>query len=146
MQVDKQKALELREQGKSYAEISEELGCSIDWCKRNLKGIKGTKPPKPNNVYEVYVAYSGKGVLYVGSGKQGRHKHCKSGCSTSVELNRLFFGGIDFVVEVVCSNMTKKDSLNLEQSLIIELKPIYNRAAIVVDNTKGSSNARRHLP
>ena len=40
MQVDKQKALELREQGKSYAEISEILGCSIDWCKRNLKGIK----------------------------------------------------------------------------------------------------------
>ena len=37
--IDKQKALELREKGATYAEIAEELGCSVDWCKRNLKGI-----------------------------------------------------------------------------------------------------------
>lgn len=40
MAIDKQKALELREQGKTYQEISTELGCSLDWCKRNLKGTK----------------------------------------------------------------------------------------------------------
>jgi len=38
--IDKQKALALREQGKTYTEISEALGCSLDWCKKNLKGTK----------------------------------------------------------------------------------------------------------
>lgn len=38
--IDKQKALELREQGKTYDEISVELDCSVAWCKKNLKGIK----------------------------------------------------------------------------------------------------------
>lgn len=40
MAIDKQKALELREQGKTYQEVSDELGCSLGWCKANLKGIK----------------------------------------------------------------------------------------------------------
>jgi len=38
--IDKQKALDLRMQGKTYQEIADELGCSLDWCKRNLKGVK----------------------------------------------------------------------------------------------------------
>lgn len=38
--IDKEKAISLRESGKSYKEISEELNRSIDWCKRNLKGTK----------------------------------------------------------------------------------------------------------
>lgn len=42
--VDKIKALKLREEGKTYKEIAEELDCSIDWCKRNLQGhCKHTK-------------------------------------------------------------------------------------------------------
>ena len=38
--IDKQRAIELREQGRSYKEISEALGCSLVWCKKNLKGTK----------------------------------------------------------------------------------------------------------
>lgn len=42
--VDKIKALKLREDGKTYKEIAEELDCSVDWCKRNLQGhCKHTK-------------------------------------------------------------------------------------------------------
>jgi len=37
--IDRQKALELREKGATYAEIALELNCSVDWCKRNLKGV-----------------------------------------------------------------------------------------------------------
>lgn len=46
----KQKAIELREQGLTYPEIVEALGgeVSLDWCKRNLKGIK-----KDNNDVEI---------------------------------------------------------------------------------------------
>jgi len=36
--VDKVKALELRESGLTYQQIADELKCSLDWCKRNLKG------------------------------------------------------------------------------------------------------------
>lgn len=34
---DKELAFKLREQGYSYAEISQESGYSVDWCKKNLK-------------------------------------------------------------------------------------------------------------
>lgn len=37
--VDKVKAEKLRISGKSYSEISKELGCSEVWCKKNLKGV-----------------------------------------------------------------------------------------------------------
>lgn len=37
--VDRVRAEELRLSGKSYIEISKELGCSEIWCKKNLKGV-----------------------------------------------------------------------------------------------------------
>jgi len=37
--IDRTKAKELRELGKTYDEISKELGCSVAWCKLNLKGV-----------------------------------------------------------------------------------------------------------
>ena len=40
---DKEKAKELRKQGKTYQQISEELGCSISWCKANLNGNRVLK-------------------------------------------------------------------------------------------------------
>lgn len=39
-QINLQEATAIRLQGKTYKQISEELGCSIIWCKTNLKGIK----------------------------------------------------------------------------------------------------------
>lgn len=40
LMVNKEEALNLRLEGKTYQQISEILGCSLDWCKRNLKGTK----------------------------------------------------------------------------------------------------------
>lgn len=42
--VDKEKAKTLRQMGLNYQDIANEIGCSLDWCKRNLKGVpKGSK-------------------------------------------------------------------------------------------------------
>lgn len=45
----REKAIELRKQGLTYPEISSTLNgaVSVDWCKRNLKGIKGEKKEDP---------------------------------------------------------------------------------------------------
>lgn len=37
---DIEKAEELRTQGKTYRQISLEMGCSIAWCKKNLANIE----------------------------------------------------------------------------------------------------------
>lgn len=42
--IDKKRGTELREIGLSYKEIANELGCSVQWCKTNLKSVpKNTK-------------------------------------------------------------------------------------------------------
>lgn len=46
-QIDKEKAIELRQSGLSYPEISKTMGCSVDWCKHNLKGIGEQSKDKP---------------------------------------------------------------------------------------------------
>jgi len=43
----KDKAVALRQEGRTYKQITEELDVSIDWCKRNLKGVS-----KPSNTTE----------------------------------------------------------------------------------------------
>lgn len=37
--IDKEKAIELRREGFTYQQIAEDLGCSVQWCKTNLKDI-----------------------------------------------------------------------------------------------------------
>ena len=54
--VDKDKAILLKEQGKTYAEIAAELGCSVDWCKRNLKQVVKNKEGK--EMLEKYILQS----------------------------------------------------------------------------------------
>jgi len=48
----KQKAIDLRKQGLTYAQISSSLdgALSVDWCKRNLKGVKAVD--KQTQLYE----------------------------------------------------------------------------------------------
>ena len=41
--VDLALAIKLREEGLSYKQISAELGCSVDWCKRNLSSTTKNK-------------------------------------------------------------------------------------------------------
>lgn len=47
MDDTKQQAIVLRQQGHTYPEISQALSVSVDWCKRNLKGVKVTKKVDP---------------------------------------------------------------------------------------------------
>jgi hypothetical protein len=37
---DVEKATELRKHGKTYREISLEMGCSVAWCKKNLVNVE----------------------------------------------------------------------------------------------------------
>ena len=50
--IDKTKAIELRKQGKQYAEIVEILGCSLSWCKQNLKDVIVTKDMTNKQLYD----------------------------------------------------------------------------------------------
>lgn len=47
MENIKDKAIQLRKEGHTYPEISQALGVSVDWCKRNLRGINYKKPEDP---------------------------------------------------------------------------------------------------
>ena len=107
--IDKQRVIVLKEAGKTNKEISEILGCSLDWCKKNLRGIKKGKI----QLYWVHIAYSKSGLLYVGSWKHGRHKHCISGKSNNKYLNMALFNNEHIIVEVVADNLSKEDSLVL---------------------------------
>lgn len=48
--VNKQEAIKLRELGLGYKEIAEKLGCSVQWCKVNLKDVQ--KNTKESNLTE----------------------------------------------------------------------------------------------
>jgi len=50
--IDKTKAIELRKQGKQYSDISEILGCSLSWCKQNLKDVIVTKDMTNKQLWE----------------------------------------------------------------------------------------------
>jgi hypothetical protein len=64
VKVDKAKAIKLRSEGFTYKEISESLGCSENWCKKNLKGISPT-PVLDRIVEEVKrLGRSPQGVTY----------------------------------------------------------------------------------
>lgn len=47
----KEEAVALRQQGKTYAEISEQVGVSLDWCKRNLKSVRQEEKLKFEALY-----------------------------------------------------------------------------------------------
>lgn len=38
--IDKEKATQLRQQGLTYKEVADAMGCSLVWCKINLKDVK----------------------------------------------------------------------------------------------------------
>lgn len=79
-------------------------------------------------VYEVYVAkdLSGK-PLYVGNGKQGRHKHCNSGVSHCYELNEHHHLGKQMEVTVLIDRLSKEESIELEYNIIKTLEPAFNK-------------------
>lgn len=82
------------------------------------------------NNYEVYVAKSKDGmVLYVGQGKVDRHKHLSSGVSHVYEANRWHHNNKFFSTEVVALMETKKEAEEVEDRLIAELRPCWNKVS-----------------
>lgn len=77
--------------------------------------------------YIVYSAVLNGEVLYIGSGKIGRQKHCVSGTSTCLELNKHFFKGDKVDVSIFEYFHCKQESLLYEAELIKRLKPKYNK-------------------
>lgn len=60
--IDLEKAKVLREQGYTYQEIAEKLGCSVDWCKRNLKGVSKNTQEKKAIDKATKIAQSNEGI------------------------------------------------------------------------------------
>lgn len=54
--VDKAKAVELKQQGLTYKQIAEALGCSEVWCKKNLKAV--VKDKQKTDMIEKYITKS----------------------------------------------------------------------------------------
>ena len=86
--------------------------------------------------FEVYICSLNKEILYIGSGKVNRHKHCNSGTSHVYELNKLHFNGNVFDIELKFFN-TKEDSLEEEKTLISRNIPKFN----ILHTGKGSGRA-----
>lgn len=82
--------------------------------------------------YIVYGAVLNGEVLYIGSGKTGRQKHCVSGRSTCLELNKHFFNGDKVEVFIFESFTCKQESLLYEAKLIKSFKPKYNKQNVRV--------------
>ena len=84
--------------------------------------------------FEVYRAVDKDGnLLYIGSGRRTRHKHCNSGISHSYELNKMHFNGEFIGVEIIKDNLTKSESVEFEKTLILGLKPAFNKDYLCKD-------------
>lgn len=90
--------------------------------------------------FEVYICKLDGNIVYIGSGANGRHKHCNSGCSHVYGLNKLHFEGKVFDIQVKKFN-DKQDSLNHEKDLILKHKPKYNSVYLSKErNIKGTKS------
>ena len=78
--------------------------------------------------HEVYLVKVKNSIVYIGSGKRNRHRHCISGVSHVYGLNALHFTSPNQVtVHVIQDSLTQERSLELELELIKEYRPIYNK-------------------
>lgn len=80
--------------------------------------------------YYVYQATGLDGVLlYIGKGTGGRLRHCSSGISHCLKLNRYFFehGKDSIHVEIVKRFETNGEALQYENFCISSMKPLFNR-------------------
>ena len=82
-------------------------------------------------LYEVYECRVNGELVYIGSGVEGRYKHCDSGLSHNYDLNKAHFDKNCVVTtKVVKKFNNKEDSLTLEKELILRENPKYNRVFV----------------
>lgn len=80
-----------------------------------------------------YYVYQARGLndvlLYIGQGRGHRYRHCNSGISSCLELNRYFFEhGADAIkVNILSYFLTREEALLYEKSCIKKLKPLFNK-------------------
>lgn len=82
------------------------------------------------NNYYVYVAMVDGITRYIGKGKGSRYKHCNSGTSSSLELNKAFFEGKTIETIKVKENLSEHEALTVESFLISEvgIDVLYNKS------------------
>jgi len=62
MSVDKQRAQKMREAGHTYKHIAQTIGCSEDWCKRNLSTVVKNTKDKEMLAQTILIAQSKEGI------------------------------------------------------------------------------------
>ena len=86
------------------------------------------------NKYYVYGAYVDGVLKYVGKGTGNRYKHCMSGKSSCVELNRDFFSDKEILVKFIAENLCEKEAFNIEaDSIEKHSSTLYNKSRGVVN-------------
>lgn len=79
------------------------------------------------NNYIIYEVLHNGIPIYIGSGLPDRYLHAKSGASHVPALNKLFFeDGDNMIVNILRDGLTKEDSLEMEKSYILAIKPSMN--------------------
>ena len=151
--VNRELAREMRSNGDKYLTIAAALGCSVDWCKRNLNDVvtwkkdfvkyTGTgrvkakrtqkRPKAPEGNY-VYCAVHAQQVAYIGKGSKYRYEHVNSGKSCSVLLNKAYFEGIDFDVFILYEGLDRETALQIESREIARISPYLNCKGLVYQN------------
>lgn len=83
------------------------------------------KAVEKHYVYECYV--DGE-LKYIGNGVGQRYKHCTSGASHVVELNKDLFAGKSLEVKKTHKNLTKAQAEDIEEELIrVNFDSLYNK-------------------
>lgn len=109
-----------------------------------------TKTEELNN-YIIYEVQYNCIPVYIGSGKQDRYEHVKSGKSHNVELNKLFFTEPDKLsVVILRNNLSKEESLELEKNYIQSYEPKFNivhtkrHKEVIVNGRKSKGKRKSH--
>ena len=77
--------------------------------------------------YYVYVCRVDGEVAYVGYGRGGRFKHCTSGTSHNIELNKAVILGKVVTVDKHTEGLPESEARKLEKQLILQMKPAFNK-------------------
>lgn len=82
-----------------------------------------------NKKFELYYCYYKEELVYIGQGKTGRHKHCLSGKSHCVELNKIVLSeGLENIrIDVVYRANDKFKTREREKEDIVRLQPKFNK-------------------
>ena len=79
--------------------------------------------------FELYYCYYKDELVYIGQGKKGRHKHCLSGKSHCIELNKIVLSeGLENIrIDVVYRANDKFKTREREKEDIVRLQPKFNK-------------------